>query len=148
VHIAVVAVDMRTGLVSPRRDVLGCDVGRMVNPLIVEGQLVGGVAQGIGGALFEELAYAENGQLLTTTFMDYAVATASDVPAMEVMTYEGEAAAPGVHGVHGVGEVATAGAGAAMASAVANALRGRAASVTALPLKPEAVLTLLPSLPQ
>jgi CO/xanthine dehydrogenase Mo-binding subunit len=143
VHIAVVAVDTRTGVVTPQRYVLGCDVGRIVNPMIVEGQLVGGVAQGVGGALAEELVYAENGQLLTATLMDYALPNANDVPAMDVVPYEGEAESPGVQGVHGVGELATAGAGAAVASAVADALRGRAADVTALPLKPATIRTLL-----
>jgi CO/xanthine dehydrogenase Mo-binding subunit len=139
----VVAVDTRTGVVTPQRYILGCDVGRIVNPMIVEGQLVGGVAQGVGGALSEELAYAANGQLLTATLMDYAVPSATDVPAMDVVPYEGEAESPGVQGVHGVGELATAGAGAAVASAVADALRGRAAEVTTLPLKSAAIRTLL-----
>jgi carbon-monoxide dehydrogenase large subunit len=140
---AVVTVDTRTGLVTPQRYIIGCDVGRIVNPTIVEGQLVGGVAQGIAGALAEELVYAENGQLLTATLMDYALPNANDVPAMDVVPYEGEAESPGVQGVHGVGELATAGAGAAVASAVADALRGRAADVTSLPLKPPAILSLL-----
>jgi CO/xanthine dehydrogenase Mo-binding subunit len=143
VHMAVVTVDTRTGLVTPQRYIIGCDVGRIVNPTIVEGQLVGGVAQGIAGALAEELVYAENGQLLTATLMDYALPNANDVPAMDVVPYEGEAESPGVQGVHGVGELATAGAGAAVASAVADALRGRAADVTSLPLKPPAILSLL-----
>jgi CO/xanthine dehydrogenase Mo-binding subunit len=143
VHIAVVAVDTRTGVVSPQRYLLVCDVGRMVNPAIVEGQLVGGAVQGIGGALCEDLVYDANAQLLTATLMDYALLTASGVPTIEVTAYESEAAAPGMSGVHGVGEMATAGAGAAVASAVADALRGRAAPLTALPLRPEIVMTLL-----
>jgi carbon-monoxide dehydrogenase large subunit len=134
VHIAVVAVDTRTGVVTPQRYVLGCDVGKIVNPMIVEGQMVGGVAQGVGGALAEELVYAENGQLLTATLMDYALPTAGDVPAVDVIPYQGEAESQGMLGVHGVGELATAGAGAAVASAVADALRGRAAEIPSLPL--------------
>jgi CO/xanthine dehydrogenase Mo-binding subunit len=141
-HIAVVAVDTSTGVVSPQRYVLASDVGRIVNPLIVEGQLVGGVAQGLGGALLEELVYDDNGQLLNTTFMDYGLPTAGAVPPVDLVIHEGEAGSPGVSGVHGVGEVATAGAGAALASAVASALGGRARPLTALPLKPASILAL------
>ena len=70
-HIAVVEVDVETGVVALRKYVITYDVGRAVNPMIVEGQLVGALGQGIGGALFEELVYDEQGQLLTTTLMDY-----------------------------------------------------------------------------
>jgi carbon-monoxide dehydrogenase large subunit len=143
VHAVVVAVDTRTGIVTPERYLLVCDVGRAVNPLIVEGQLVGGVAQGIGGALYEELAYSDNGQLLTTTLMDYLLPAATECPPIDVVMYEEQAAAPGVSGVHGVGEAGTAGAGAALTSAVADALGGRGRTLRELLLKPEAVLALL-----
>src|SRR5438132_847696 len=73
VHIALVAVDTQTGMVTPLRYVLVCDVGRAINPLLVEGQLVGGVVHGLGGALLQELVYDADGQLLTGTLMDYAL---------------------------------------------------------------------------
>jgi CO/xanthine dehydrogenase Mo-binding subunit len=143
VHAALVAVDTRTGVVSPRRYLLACDVGRAVNPTIVTGQLVGGIVQGLGGALYEELAYAENGQLLTTTLMDYLLPAATECPPIDVTAYEEQAAAPGVSGVHGVGEAGTAGAAAVMASAVADALGEKARAVRDVLLKPDAVLGLL-----
>ncbi len=137
-HAVVVAVDTRTGVVSPQRYFLVCDVGRAVNPLVVEGQLVGGVVHGLGGALFEELAYDDNGQLVTTTFMDYLLPSATECPPIDVVMYEEQAGAPGVEGVHGVGEAGTAGAGAALASAVADALGGR--TIRDVLLKAENVL--------
>src|SRR6185503_728293 len=77
VHMAVVAVDVRTGAVRPESYFVLCDVGRAINPAIVEGQLVGGVIQGLGHATMEEIEYDESGQLLTGTFMDYALPTAA-----------------------------------------------------------------------
>ena len=142
VHVAEVAVDTRTGVVTPRRYALACDVGRMVNPVIVEGQLVGGVAQGVGGALHEELVYDEGGQLLTTSFMDYLLPAATECPPIDVTVYEESATAPGASGIHGVGEAGTAGAGAVLAGAVADAL-GANGAITALPLTPVSVLSLL-----
>src|SRR5262249_62433911 len=79
-HVAVVEVDAESGCVTILGYAIAYDVGRAVNPMIVEGQLVGALAQGIGGALFEELAYDDQGQLLTTTFMDYLVPTAMEMP--------------------------------------------------------------------
>jgi len=79
-HVAVVEVDADTGCVRLLRYAIAYDIGRAVNPMIVDGQLVGALAQGIGGALFEELVYDEQGQLLTTTFMDYLVPTAMEMP--------------------------------------------------------------------
>src|SRR6185436_16573759 len=79
-HAAMVEVDRDTGVVTILRYSIAYDIGKAVNPMIVDGQLVGALAQGIGGALLEELVYDESGQLLTTTFMDYLVPTAMEMP--------------------------------------------------------------------
>ncbi|MEK7880228.1 MAG: molybdopterin cofactor-binding domain-containing protein, partial [candidate division NC10 bacterium] len=142
VHVAVVAVDTRTGLVMPRRYALVCDVGRAINPVIVEGQLVGGIIHGLGGTLLEELVYDERGQLLTTTFMDYLIPSAGECPKFEITILEDAASPSNPLGVKGVGEAGTSGAGAALANAVANAL-GPKAAVMRLPLSPERVLQIL-----
>ena len=80
VHVAHVDVDPGTGAVRLLRYVVAHDCGRLINPVIVEGQIHGGVAQGVGGALLEEMVYDEQGQLLTGTFMDYLVPTAMELP--------------------------------------------------------------------
>jgi carbon-monoxide dehydrogenase large subunit/6-hydroxypseudooxynicotine dehydrogenase subunit gamma len=136
VHVAVVAVDMATGVVRPRRYAVVCDVGRAINPMIVEGQLVGGVIQGLGGALLEELVYDESGQPLTTSFLDYLVPSATESPAVRVTILEEARAETNPLGVKGVGELGTSGAGAALANAVADAL-GQSIGITALPLSPD-----------
>jgi len=132
VHMAMVAVDIRTGRVRPEAYFVLCDVGRAINPAIVEGQLVGGVIQGLGHATMEEIEYDESGQLLTGTFMDYAIPTAADAPPVEVVTHN-TAAASNPLGVKGAGEGGTSGVGAAMANAVAAAL-GETAAPRHLPL--------------
>jgi CO/xanthine dehydrogenase Mo-binding subunit len=131
-HFAVVAVDVATGTVRPEKYVLVGDVGRAINPMIVEGQLVGGVAQGLGQALMESLVYDASGQLLTGTLMDYAVPTADRVPPIEVVLLD-HAPGPNPLGVKGAGETGTSGAGAALANAVASALGGGPA-IRRLPL--------------
>ena len=136
-----IASGARTGLVTPRRYALVCDVGRAINPLIVEGQLVGGIIHGLGGTLLEELGYDERGQLLTTTFMDYLIPSAGDCPRVDITILE-DASPSNPLGVKGVGEAGTSGAGAALANAVANAL-GPKAAVMRLPLSPERVLQIL-----
>jgi carbon-monoxide dehydrogenase large subunit len=132
VHFAVVAVDVATGAVRPERYVLICDVGRAINPMIVEGQLVGGVAQGLGQALMEDLVYDASGQLLTGTLMDYALPTADHVPTIEIVRLD-DSPGPNPLGVKGAGETGTSGVGAALANAVANALGGNA-QIRRLPL--------------
>jgi carbon-monoxide dehydrogenase large subunit len=145
VHVALVAVDVQTGMVTPLRYVLVCDVGRAINPLIVEGQLVGGVVHGIGGALLEELVYGDDGQLLTTTLMDYLVPSASDCPAIDVQILEEGGVTSNPLGVKGVGETGTSGAGAAIANAVANAL-GPGTAIRVLPISPGRLFPLLPEI--
>ncbi len=143
-HVAVVEVDVETGCVALKKYAIGYDVGRAVNPMIVDGQLVGALAQGIGGALFEELVYDEEGQLLTTTFMDYLLPTAMEMPEATVVRILEETPTPlNPLGVKGVGEGGSSGSGAAIANAVADALAPFNVSVTALPLSPDRVLALI-----
>jgi carbon-monoxide dehydrogenase large subunit len=114
-----------------------CDVGRAVNPSVVEGQLHGGIVFGLGHALGEALLYDDGGQLLTGTLMDYAVPVATDCPAIDLVVLEhGPARNP--LGVKGVGETGTSGAGGAIANAVAHAL-GPITRITTLPLTPDRV---------
>jgi carbon-monoxide dehydrogenase large subunit len=141
VHLAVVEVDPGTGRVAVLRYLVAYEVGRAVNPTLVEGQLRGGAAQGIGGALMEELVYDEAGQPLAITFMDYRMPTAAEVPRIDVLVTE-QAPAPGNPlGVRGAGEGGVTAAGAVLASAVRDAL-GVTGSVGELPLTPMRVKTL------
>jgi carbon-monoxide dehydrogenase large subunit len=136
VHVAAVEVDADTGRVSVRDYTVVEDCGPMINPVIVEGQIHGALAQGIGEALGERLVYDEGGQLLTGTLMDYPVSVASALPSFTV----GHLETPSPHtpgGVKGMGEGGTVGAPAAIANAVADAVRSRGVTVTALPILPE-----------
>src|SRR2546428_14137565 len=119
-HLAVVEVDPSTCAVRVLRYVVVEDCGRIINPLIVEGQAIGGVVQGIGAALLEELVYAADGQLLTATLMDYLVPPAGDVPAIEVPP-AGRASPTPPGGVQGVGEGGTIGAPAAVPNRLGHA---------------------------
>ena len=137
-HIAVVEVDPGTGRVQVLRYLVAYEVGRAVNPTMAEGQLRGGAAQGIGGALLEELGYDDSGQPTATTFMDYRMPTAAEVPRIDLLVCE-HAPAPGNPlGVRGAGEGGITAAGAVLASAVRDALGG-GQDVTALPLTPARV---------
>ncbi len=133
VHIAVVEVEAGTGRVRVLRYLVAYEVGRAVNPMLVEGQLRGGAAQGIGGALLEEFRYDADGQPQATTFMEYRMPTAAEVPPVDVLVSQ-RAPAPGNPlGLRGAGEGGVSAAGAALASAVRDAL-GLAGSVGRLPL--------------
>jgi carbon-monoxide dehydrogenase large subunit len=136
VHVAAVEVDGATGRVRVVRYVVVEDCGPVVNPTIVEGQVHGAVAQGLGEALLESIVYDADGQLLTATLMDYALPRADDVPAFEIGHLETPSPLmPG--GVKGMGEGGTIGAPAAIANAVADAVRPRGVKVTALPIHPD-----------
>jgi carbon-monoxide dehydrogenase large subunit len=137
-HIAEVDVDIETGKVRLMRYVVVEDCGKVVNPMIVDAQVTGGVAQGIGSALYEHLQYDENGQLLTTSFMDYLVPTATEVPRLEIGHMETLTPLT-VLGVKGMGEGGAIAPPAAIANAVADALAPFGAKVTELPLDPERV---------
>ncbi len=138
---AVVAdVDPETGAVTLRRVVIGADVGRAVNPALVDGQLVGGVAFGIGNTMHESLAYDAGGQLLSSTLMDYALPAARDVPPVDGF-YQEIRATTNPLGLRGLGECGNPGLGAATANAVCDALASRDSSITALPLTPARVFS-------
>lgn len=140
-HVAVVEVDTESGSVKVMDYVVVHDCGTVVNPAIVEGQIVGGVAQGIGAALLEEIAYGTDGQLITAGLMNYAIPTAVEMPRVRVAHYESPASrVPG--GFRGVGESGIIGASAAIAGAVEDALAFAGARVRRLPLTPERVLSL------
>jgi aerobic carbon-monoxide dehydrogenase large subunit len=136
-----VEVDLDTGGVTILRYVCVEDTGRVINPLVVEGQVQGAIAQGIGGALSEHLAHDGAGQLLTGTLMDYALPRADTVPAFELDHIEDPAA--NLLGVRGVGEGGTLGPAATLANAVADALAPLGVEVDALPLAPARVWTAL-----
>jgi len=139
VHVAVVEVDPATGRVTVKRYALVEDCGRVINPLIVEGQIHGAVAQGIGEALLESVVYDDDGQLLTATLMDYALPRADDLPFFEIAHLETPSPiTPG--GVKGMGEGGTIGAPAAIANAVADAVRRLGVQITTLPIRPESLV--------
>ena len=135
VHIAEVEVDINTGAVAIRRYIVVEDCGRMINPMVVDGQITGGATQGIGGALFEELVYDERGQPLTTSFMDYLVPSAPDVPRFEISHIETPSPlVPG--GFKGCGEGGAIAPFGALANAVSDALQPFGARVAELPITP------------
>jgi carbon-monoxide dehydrogenase large subunit len=137
-HAAIVEVDVETARVKILKYAIAYDIGKAVNPMIVDGQLVGAMAQGIGGALLEELVYDEQGQLLTTTFMDYLVPTVMEMPEATVVRILEETPTPlNPLGVKGAGEGGSSGCGAALANAVADALAPLGVPITALPLSPD-----------
>jgi carbon-monoxide dehydrogenase large subunit len=134
VHVAAVEVERATGRVRVRRYVVVEDCGPVVNPAIVEGQVHGAVAQGIGEALLESIVYDAEGQLLTATFMDYALPRADDLPAFEIGHLETPSPLT-PDGRKGMGEGGTIGAPAAIANAVADAVRPLGVRVTGLPIR-------------
>jgi carbon-monoxide dehydrogenase large subunit len=141
VHAAVVEVDTATGRVAVLRYLVAYEVGRAINPMLVEGQLRGGVAQGIGGALFEEFRYDEAGQPQAITFIEYRLPTAAEIPPVDVLLRQ-DAPSPGNPlGVMGAGEGGINAVGAAVANAVRDAL-GLAGGVGQLPLTPARVCAL------
>ncbi|MGE0210784.1 MAG: xanthine dehydrogenase family protein molybdopterin-binding subunit [Parvibaculaceae bacterium] len=140
VHAALVAVDPETGAVSVEKLYIGYDVGRAVNPMLVDGQLAGGAAQGVGGALLEEFRYDPEGQPLAASFADYLMPTAREMPALELLVTEDAPSPINPLGVKGAGEGGITAVGAAIASAVDDALgRPGAGVVSELPLSPARV---------
>ena len=137
-HAAAIAVDTETGEIEIERYVVVHDCGVMVNPMIVEGQIHGGVAQGLGGALSEEMIYGEDGQPLTTTYMDYLIPTSAEVPDMLIEHLEIPSPfIPG--GMKGMGEGGTIAPAAALGNALADAIPEIAQLVTETPLTPTMV---------
>jgi carbon-monoxide dehydrogenase large subunit len=138
-HGAVVEIDAETGDVRIDRYVVAEDCGVMINPMIVEGQVRGGVAQGIAAALYERFVYDEEGQPVTSTLMDYLVPTATEIPHVEIMHLETPCAFSET-GAKGVGEGGTMGAPAAVACAVADALAHLDIEIDHLPVTPDRLL--------
>jgi carbon-monoxide dehydrogenase large subunit len=131
-HICEVEIDPDTGVVTVKRYVAVEDVGRVLNPVLVEGQLQGGIAQGLSLGLGEQMVYDETGQILTGTLMDYQVVRAMDLPMFRLDTLEVPTALNPL-GVKGVGEAGSVGATAALASAVGDALWRAGVSAFDLP---------------
>lgn len=138
-HVCLVEVDRDSGYVELLRYVVAEDCGRVINPLIVDGQIHGGSAQGIASALLEELRYSDDGQLITASFMDYLLPTAWDVPTFEVHHMETPSTNHAL-GTKGAGEGGTIAAPAAVANAVADAL---GTEVNRLPASPDRIRELL-----
>jgi len=136
-HLSHVRVDPDTGAVTVLGHVIAQDVGRALNPALVEGQMHGGTAQGLGWALLEELRHDEHGQLLTGTFVDYAIPAASGTPAIDAQIVE-VPASEGPFGAKGVGEAPVVGVAGAVANAIAAATGGRA-RMRQLPMTAERV---------
>ena len=141
-HVITVEVDVRTGDVKILDYAVAHDCGRMINPMIVEGQVQGGVAHGIGNSFYEELIYDNNGQLLTASFMDYLLPTAKEVPTAKIAHMEVVCPLNPL-GVKGVGEGGTIPSAAAFAGAVEDALAPFNVTVKEVPLSPEKVRKLL-----
>jgi carbon-monoxide dehydrogenase large subunit len=142
VHLAVVRVDRETGKIAVERFMVAYDVGRAVNPLLIEGQLVGGCVQGLGGALSEEFVYDESGEPLSATFADYLMPTLHEVPDVEVLLTEDAPSPRHPLGLKGAGEGGINGAGGVIASAIDDALRMPGA-ITRLPVTPQRIRELL-----
>jgi carbon-monoxide dehydrogenase large subunit len=140
-HACTVEVDPGTGLVEILRYVVSEDCGLMINPNIVEGQIAGGVAQGIGGVLYEHNVYDDDGNPLSSTFLDYLIPTLAEIPDVECLHMETPAVTAG--GFKGVGEGGAIGAPAAVFNAVADALAQVGATITDQPAGPDQVLAAL-----
>jgi carbon-monoxide dehydrogenase large subunit len=141
-HVAALEIDPETYAVTIRRYLVAEDCGRVINPLIVEGQVHGGVAQGIGVALFEEVVYDDTGQLLTASLIDYVVPSAAEIPSIDVLHVD-TAPPDNLGGFRGMGEGGTIGAPAAVANAVADALAPLGVAITEVPITPERLYRLI-----
>jgi aerobic carbon-monoxide dehydrogenase large subunit len=142
VQIAVVRVDEATGEVAVERYLVAYDIGRAINPMLVEGQLVGGVVQGLGGALYEEFRYDERGEPLSVTFADYLMPTVREIPPIEVLLTEDAPSPLNPLGIKSAGEGGITPVGAVIASAIDEAI-GIPGGVTQLPATPQRVRALL-----
>ncbi|MFI9554231.1 xanthine dehydrogenase family protein molybdopterin-binding subunit [Nonomuraea endophytica] len=137
-HLCAVEVDTETGMTKIRSYVAVDDVGKVVNPLIVEGQVHGGIAQGVGQALYEEAVYDAEGNLLTSTMADYLVPSAADLPTFVTDRTETPATSNPL-GVKGVGEAGTIASTPAVVNAIVDALRPRGVHDVQMPCTPERV---------
>jgi aerobic carbon-monoxide dehydrogenase large subunit len=137
-HVAMVEVDVETGRVMIERFLVAEDAGRLINPMIVDGQIQGGVAQGIANALLEEIIYDETGNILTATLADYLVPTAREIPAIEIHHLETWTQASITH-AKGLGEGGAIGAPAAVVNAINDALSSFGVSIDELPATPQRI---------
>ena len=138
-HVCEVEIDPETGAVEIDRYTTVDDVGRVINPLIVAGQVHGGIAQAVGQALMEQVVYDDEGQLLTGSFMDYALPRADDLPHIDTHTDESSPCRINPLGAKGVGELGTVGATPTVINAVLDALRPLGVTDIAMPATPERV---------
>jgi carbon-monoxide dehydrogenase large subunit len=141
-HAAAVEVDPGSGVVTILRYVVVHDCGRMINPAIVDGQVLGGLAQGVGNGLFEELVYDEAGQLLTGTFADYPIPRSTDLP-MPIVVHKETRSARNPLGVKGVGEAGTVPGAALMLGAVRDALGDAGRTLDMAPVTPARIVAAL-----
>src|ERR1051326_10150 len=142
VHVAQVRVDLETGGVTAEKFLVAYAIGRAANPMMIHGQIAGGYAQGLGGALFEEFLYSEDGQPLSVTFADYLLPTACEVSHVDVLVTEDAPSPLNPLGLKGAGEAGVTAVGAAIASAIDDAI-GIPGAVTELPVTPQRLLALL-----
>jgi carbon-monoxide dehydrogenase large subunit len=140
-HACTCEVDVDTGHVTLTRYIVSEDVGAMINPNVVEGQIAGGTVQGIGGALLENMVYDDDGNPLSSTFVDYLLPTATEVPPIEYGHVE--IAGPGVGGYKGVGEGGAIGSTPAVINAINDALAPLGVTLTRLPASPAAIVELI-----
>ncbi|AJY76162.1 xanthine dehydrogenase family protein molybdopterin-binding subunit [Paenibacillus beijingensis] len=138
-HAAEVEIDPDTGAINILNYYIAYDLGKAINPMLVEGQLVGGMAQGLGGALYEELKYDEIGQLVSGSFMDYLIPTSMEVPEVKTAILENCPSPLNPLGVKGAGEGGTVAVAPALANAVVNAMQEFALPITSLPVRPEQI---------
>ena len=142
VQIAVLQVDGDPGAVTVERYLVAYDIGRAINPMLVEGQLVGGVVQGLGGALYEEFRYDERGEPLSVTFADYLMPTLREIPPIDVLLTEDAPSPLNPLGIKSAGEGGITPVGAVIAAAIDDAI-GLPGGVTQLPATPQRVKALL-----
>ncbi|MCB0227130.1 MAG: xanthine dehydrogenase family protein molybdopterin-binding subunit, partial [Anaerolineae bacterium] len=142
VHALIVEVDPETMKVEVKKYVVVHDCGKVINPLILDGQIHGGVAQGLGNAFYEQLHFDENGQLLNASFMDYLLPTALDVPRMEIGHVETLSPLNPL-GIKGAGEAGAIPAAPVFVQAVENALGDDAPEILEIPLSPNRLFELV-----
>jgi aerobic carbon-monoxide dehydrogenase large subunit len=142
VHVAVAAVDPEIGGIKIERYLVAYDIGRAVNPMLVEGQIAGGFAQGLGGTLLEEFVYDERGEPLSVSFADYLIPTAREVPSLDVVITEDAPSPLNPLGLKGAGEGGANAVAAAIAAAIDDAI-GMPGAITHLPVTPQRLREIL-----
>ncbi|HTY70007.1 MAG TPA: xanthine dehydrogenase family protein molybdopterin-binding subunit [Alphaproteobacteria bacterium] len=141
-HLAQVRIDRDTGAVTVERYLAAYDIGRAINPMLIKGQITGGFAQGLGGALYEEFRYDSRGEPLSVTFADYLLPTIKETPFIDIMLTEDAPTPRNPLGIKGAGESGITGVGGAIASAIDAAL-GKPGAVTELPVTPQRLKALI-----